>query len=268
MDQARPDQQPPEQREWGKESRSRSEKAFLEGPRSRGSELFRALQIFVELVRGFRSLHFVGPCITVFGSARFTEDQPYYRMARELGGELVQRGFTVMTGGGPGIMEAANRGAKEAGGCSVGCNITLPREQKPNPYLDRWFEFKYFMVRKFMLAKYSYGFVAMPGGYGTLDELFGVLTLIQNGKMDNYPVVLMGTDYWRPLRELIERTLIEGKTIDAKDARMILFTDSPHEAAEHLHRVASSQFGLALSRRWQRLAPSTRVSGDRDGNAA
>jgi uncharacterized protein (TIGR00730 family) len=261
MDKARPEEQPPEQREWGKDSRSGSEKRFLEGPRSRGSELFRAIQIFIELIRGFRTLHFVGPCITVFGSARYTEDQPYYRMARELGGELANRGFTVMTGGGPGIMEAANRGAKEGGGCSVGCNITLPREQSPNPYLDRWFEFKYFMVRKFMLAKYSYGFVAMPGGFGTLDELFGVLTLIQNGKMDNYPVVLMGTDYWKPLRELIERTLIEGKTIDPADARLILFTDSPKEAAEHLQRVASSQFGLELSRRWQRLAPTAqRVS--------
>src|SRR4051812_45732097 len=177
--------------QWGKDTRSKAERRFLEGPRSRLRELLSAWHIFIELLRGFRRLHFVGPCITVFGSARFAEDHPFYRQARELGAELAASGFTVMTGGGPGIMEAANRGAREAGGCSVGCNITLPSEQRPNAYLDRWVEFDYFMVRKFMLAKYSYGFVAMPGGFGTLDELFGVLTLIQTGKMEGFPIVLM-----------------------------------------------------------------------------
>jgi uncharacterized protein (TIGR00730 family) len=247
---------------WGKDSRSQAERVFLEGPSSRGHELYRAWQIFLELVRGFRALHFVGPCVTVFGSARFTEDQPHYRTARELGGELARLGFTVMTGGGPGIMEAANRGAREAGGCSVGCNITLAHEQKPNAWLDRWVEFKYFMVRKFMLAKYSYGFVAMPGGFGTLDELFGVLTLIQTGKMEGFPVVLMGLEYWQPLRELIERTLVGAGTIDEADARLILFTDSPREAAEHLQRVASQQFGVALSRKLQKLAPAREPRAD------
>jgi uncharacterized protein (TIGR00730 family) len=233
--------------EWGTGSRTQAERHFLEGPRSRGSELMHALGILFETLRGFRNLHFVGPCITVFGSARFTSEQPYYQMARELGGELAELGFTVMTGGGPGIMEAANRGAKERGGASIGCNITLPQEQQPNAYLDRWVEFKYFMVRKFMLAKYSYGFVAMPGGFGTLDELFGVLTLIQTGKMANYPVVLMGVDYWRPLRELIDVTLVQARTIDQQDADLVLFTDSPRVAAEHLQRVAARTFGLALA---------------------
>jgi uncharacterized protein (TIGR00730 family) len=244
--------------EWGARSRSQAERSFLEGPHTRGHDLFRAMQIFAEMLRGFRQLHFVGPCITVFGSARFAADHRYYAMARELGGEIAARGFTVMTGGGPGVMEAANRGAKEAGGPSVGCNITLPREQKPNAYLDRWVEFRYFMVRKFMLAKYSYGFVAMPGGFGTLDELFGVLTLIQNGKMDNFPVVLMGQDYWERLRGLL-RDLVEAKTIDPADLRRLIFTDSPSEAADHLQSVAASQFGLTLAR----IARPSRMLGEK-----
>jgi uncharacterized protein (TIGR00730 family) len=234
--------------QWGTRSRSQAERQFLEGPGFRGSELLHALDILLEMVRGFRHLHFIGPCITVFGSARFTADQPAYAMARALGGELARRDFTTMTGGGPGIMEAANRGAKEAGGYSVGCNITLSREQVPNAYLDRWVEFKYFMVRKFMLAKYSYGFVALPGGFGTLDELFGVLTLIQTGKMDNYPVVLMGIDYWRPLRALLEETLMPAKTIDPDDAALILYTDSPQEAADHLQARVAKSFGVSLAR--------------------
>jgi len=143
-------EQPPPTRStdpWGKGTSDPAERQFLRGPRPRGVELAEAARIFAECVRGFRQLHFVGPCVTVFGSARFKEDHPYYALARELGGELARAGFTVMTGGGPGIMEAANRGAKEAGGYSVGANITLPVEQKPNPYLDRWVEFRYFFVR-------------------------------------------------------------------------------------------------------------------------
>src|SRR3954447_10656899 len=140
-------------------------------------------------MRGFRLLHFVGPCATVFGSARFTEDHRYYKMARELGGRLARAGFTVMTGGGPGIMEAANRGAKEAGGYSVGCNIELPREQKPNPYLDRWVTFRDFGIRKLMLIKYSYAFIVLPGGFGTLDEFFSTATLIQTEKIEDFPLV-------------------------------------------------------------------------------
>lgn len=156
------------------------------------------------------------------------------------------KGFAVMTGGGPGIMEAANRGAKSVNGVSLGCNITLPKEQKPNPYLDLWMEFRYFMVRKFMLAKYSYGFIALPGGFGTLDELFGVLTLIQTKKMKGFPVVLMGKDYWEPLRKLIEERLVESQTIDPEDMKTIYFTDSPVDAAKFILDVATRSFSISI----------------------
>src|SRR5207253_10235026 len=139
----------------------------------------RAVRIFWQVLHAFRALHFVGPCVTVFGSARFRTDQPYCVLARDVGARLARAGFTVMTGGGPGIMEAANRGAKEAGGYSVGCNIELPKEQRPNRYLDRWVTFRHFYVRKLMLVKYSYAFIALPGGFGTLDEIFETATLIQ-----------------------------------------------------------------------------------------
>lgn len=173
---------------WGRTSGPPDVTRFLEGPHARRSELLRALETFVELIRGFRALHFVGPCVTVFGSARFKEDHPYYALARELGRGLAELGFTVMTGGGPGIMEAANRGAREAGGRSIGCNIGLPREQAPNAYLDRWVTFHRFFVRKVMLVKYSYAFVALPGGFGTLDEIFETATLIQTGKIRDFPL--------------------------------------------------------------------------------
>jgi uncharacterized protein (TIGR00730 family) len=169
---------------------------FLEGPQPRAFELGQALQLFWELMRGFRALHFVGPCVTVFGSARFKEDHAYYHLARAVGAGLARAGFTVMTGGGPGIMEAANRGAKDVGGRSLGCNIELPEEQQPNAYLDQWITFKHFNIRKLMLVKYSYAFIVMPGGYGTLDELFEVATLIQTGKLQDFPVVLMGREFW------------------------------------------------------------------------
>ena len=165
-------------------------------------------------MRGFRKLHFVGPCVTVFGSARFTAEHHYYVLAREVGQRLARAGFTVMTGGGPGIMEAANRGAKEAGGYSVGCNIELPQEQKPNPYLDRWVTFRHFFVRKLMLVKYSYAFIAMPGGFGTLDEIFETATLIQTHKIKDFPLVLVGKEYWQPLLDFLRGRLVEAKTID------------------------------------------------------
>ena len=163
------------------EKKTLEERFFLSGPGKRVSELVRAGRIFTEFLRGFRRLHFVGPCVTVFGSARFPEDHVYYRLAREVGAQLAHAGFTVMTGGGPGVMEAANRGAQEAGGRSIGCNIELPCEQEPNPYLDEWVEFDHFFVRKVMLVKYSYAFVVMPGGFGTMDEIFETLTLVQTG---------------------------------------------------------------------------------------
>jgi len=179
------------------------ERYFLEGPRSRRSEFFMTLRIVRDFIRGFRVLHFVGPCVTVFGSARFAVDHPFYKVAREVGSGLSQLGFTVMTGGGPGIMEAANRGANEVGGRSVGCNIELPQEQQPNPYLDRHVTLRHFFVRKLLLIKYSYAFIVMPGGVGTMDELFESLTLIQTRKIEQFPIVLIGKQYWRRLVELL-----------------------------------------------------------------
>jgi uncharacterized protein (TIGR00730 family) len=239
---------------WGKGTRDPSEGHFLRGPRPRGLELAEAARIFAECVKGFRRLHFVGPCVTVFGSARFKEDHPYYALARDLGGKLAKAGFTVMTGGGPGIMEAANRGAKEAGGYSVGSNITLPVEQKPNPYLDRWVEFRYFFVRKMLLEKYSYAFVAMPGGIGTLDEIFETSVLIQTGKMKDFPFVLVGTSFWTPLVDYLRNRLLEAGTIDETDVTRWRVTDSPEEAVALIRERALRQFGLTYGprakRRW------------------
>jgi uncharacterized protein (TIGR00730 family) len=226
---------------------------FLEGPQPRGFELWRALKIFRELIHGFRKLHFVGPCVTVFGSARFDEHHRYYQMGRDVGRSLAESGFTVMTGGGPGVMEAANRGAKDAGGRSIGCNIVLPQEQKPNPYLDTWIEFEHFFVRKLMLIKYSYAFVVLPGGFGTLDELFEVLTLIQTGKVQNFPVVLMGRDYWRPLLDQL-RVMNAEHTIDPADLDKLVVSDSPAEAVGAVTDTAMKKFGLTygprLKPRW------------------
>ena len=234
------------QTNWGTESRDQEERVFLEGPQSRSIEFHHAFNVFHEMIKGFKKFHFLGPCVTVFGSARFEEDHHFYKLAMDMGKQLTLKGFAVMTGGGPGIMEAANRGCKSQGGTSVGCNITLPKEQKPNIYLDEWVEFKYFMVRKYMLAKYSYGFVAMPGGFGTLDELFSVLTLIQTKKMNNFPVVLLGTEYWEPLRYLIEKRLVDAKTINADDTKTLYFTDSPREAAQFIQDIATKCFELKI----------------------
>jgi hypothetical protein len=231
-------------RRWGKTTPNSEEQVFLEGPHGRGFELGRAFRIFRELIHGFRALHFVGPCITVFGSARFPEDHPYYVLTRELGAQIAEAKFTVMTGGGPGLMEAANRGAKEAGGISIGCNIVLPKEQKPNRYLDKWVEFRYFFVRKVMLVKYSYGFVAAPGGFGTLDEFFEVATLIQTGKIKNFPVVLLGVGYWSPLLEFLRESPLQKAAIDPKDLEQILVTDSPEEAVDFIQQRATGNFGL------------------------
>jgi uncharacterized protein (TIGR00730 family) len=217
--------------------------SFLEGSHSRFKEFTFLLDIMKEFIKGFRKLHFVGPCITVFGSARFTEGQPYYEQARKIGGEMVKLGFTVMTGGGPGIMEAANRGAKEAGGKSVGCNIVLPIEQHPNPYLDVWVNIDYFFIRKVMLTKYSYGFIVMPGGYGTLDEFFEAIVMIQTKKLDPFPVVLMGTEYHTELYKHIQN-LVKEKTIHPDDVKLFLFTDSIEEAKEHIRKYAIEGFGL------------------------
>jgi uncharacterized protein (TIGR00730 family) len=229
---------------WGKNGTAPDERLFLQGPQSRGFEFHKAVRIFWELIKGFRALHFVGPCVTVFGSARFREDHPYYGMAREVGGRLVEAGFSVMTGGGPGIMEAANRGAKDAGGTSVGCNIELPLEQRPNPYLDHWVTFRHFYVRKVMLVKYSYAFICMPGGFGTMDELFEVATLVQTGKVKDFPVVLMGADYWRPMLDFLRDRMLSAQTIDSADLDRLRVTDSPAEAVRWVVEEATGRFGL------------------------
>ena len=227
----------------GRSSGAGPDLALLEGPHSRLHELWLVLETAGEFIRGFRGLHFVGPCITVFGSARWSEGHPYYQIGRDLGARIARLGFTVMTGGGPGLMEAANRGAREAGGRSVGCNIALPIEQRQNPYLDRWVTCRHFFVRKVLLFKYSYGFVALPGGLGTMDELFEALTLIQTGKIRNFPVVLIGTDYWRPLVDLLRRMAID-RTIAPTDLELLLVTDDLDEAIGHLDRNARQQFRL------------------------
>ncbi|MBI3637337.1 MAG: TIGR00730 family Rossman fold protein [Candidatus Rokubacteria bacterium] len=204
-------------------------------------------------MRGFRALHFVGPCVTVFGSARLKEDHPYYAMARDIGRGLAGLGFTVVTGGGPGLMEAANRGARDARGRSIGCNIELPAEQHPNPYLDRWITFRHFFVRKVMLVKYSYAFIAMPGGFGTLDEIFETATLIQTHKIRDFPLVLVGRDFWRPLTDFLHGTLERMTLIDPADADRLIVTDSAAAAVAAVRDIAIPSFGLRARpprRRW------------------
>lgn len=222
-----------------------TDKYFLEGPHSRRSELGFALRVFMQFIGGFRSLHFVGPCVTVFGSARFTETHPYYRLARELGSRVARLGFTVMTGGGPGLMEAANRGAKDVGGRSIGCNIQLPKEQKPNPYLDRHVVMHHFFVRKVLLFKYSYAFVILPGGFGTMDECFEALTLIQTGKIQDFPLVVMDKAYWRNLQELLD-DMVKAGTISAEDLRFLYYADSIDDAIEKI-ATATQKFRVV---RW------------------
>ena len=216
---------------------TKTEKNFLKGPQSRRRELWFSIRVLLEFINGFRKLHFIGPCIAVFGSARFDEHHEYYKKARSLSTRITNLGFAVMTGGGPGIMEAANRGAKDVGGRSVGCNIILPFEQKPNPYLDCEVDFKYFFVRKVLMFKYSYGFVVLPGGMGTCDELFEALTLIQTKKISDFPVVLFGKDYWGSLNDMINR-MAEAKTINEEDLELFLFTDDEEEAVEHIRKYA------------------------------
>jgi uncharacterized protein (TIGR00730 family) len=234
-----------------------SEQQFLLGPDDRGSELLRLGRIALEFLRGFRTFHFLGPCVTVFGSARVAEGEPEYEMAREVGAKLARAGFTVMTGGGPGIMEAANRGAREAGGRSVGCNIILPREQDPNPYLDRFVTFHYFFVRKVMLVKYSYGFIVMPGGFGTLDEAFETATLVQTEKIKDFPIVLMNAGFWGDLMGFFRSRLVASGKIEERDIERFTVTDSPDEAVDLLVRAATDRFGIVPSstpprrrRRW------------------
>ena len=221
---------------WLGERRKEDEKDFLKGSRQHNEELASAGRIFLEFIQGFWSLHDIGQCVTVFGSARFTEGNPHYELARALGKRLAEEGFAVMTGGGPGIMEAANRGAKEGGGLSYGCNIQLPEEQEPNPYLDRFLEFDHFFVRKVMLVKYSKAFVVMPGGFGTLDEIFETATLMQTGKIDAFPIVAMGGEFWESLGKFIQETLIKEETISPEDLDLIQRADTIDHAIEIIRK--------------------------------
>jgi uncharacterized protein (TIGR00730 family) len=222
----------------------RTEREFLSGPHSRFREFTFVVRVMLEFIRGFRVLHFVGPCITVFGSARFKEDHPHYDLARSVGARLADMGFTVMTGGGPGIMEAANRGAKEAGGTSIGLNIELPFEQHSNPWLDVMVTFEHFFVRKVMLVKYSLGFVVLPGGFGTMDELFEAITLIQTKKITNFPIVLMGKEYYSEIVDTIRNRMVTEGTISKDDLDLFLVTDSIDEMEEFLRARVVKRFGL------------------------
>jgi uncharacterized protein (TIGR00730 family) len=216
---------------------------LLSGPGTRFKDLWTICRVSLDLLRGFRALHFAGPCVTIFGSARTAEGTRYYEMARKMGEACAQLGFTVVTGGGPGIMQAGNRGAYEAGGRSLGVNIELPFEQDLNRYVHRSVTMKYFFTRKVILVKYSYAFIVMPGGAGTLDEMFETMTLIQTGKVKIFPIVLMGKDYWQPLMDFVYR-MAEAGTISPDDPDLIFFTDDIEDAKAHLQRHAVRQFGL------------------------
>lgn len=220
-----------------------AERVFLEGPHSRTSEFLFTLRLLRDFIRGYRAFHFIGPCVTVFGSARFEGEHQYYKLAQQTGAALAKLGFVVMTGGGPGLMEAANKGAKEVGGRSVGCNIKLPREQRANPYLDKWVLMEYFFVRKVLLTKYSYAFVVLPGGFGTLDELFEAVTLIQTKKTKSFPVVVMCRDFHQKLMEYMDH-MIDVGTISESDKKLILFTDDVNEAVEYIREHAISKYNL------------------------
>lgn len=230
---------------------NKEEITFLEGPQSRIKDFWFTVKVVFEFIKGFRVLHFVGPCITVFGSARFKEDHPHYESARKMAGMIAKKGFTIMTGGGPGIMEAANRGAVEVGGKSVGCNIVLPFEQHPNPYLQKFTNIRYFFVRKVLLLKYSYGLVAMPGGFGTLDELFEVLTLIQTTMIKKYPVVIFGREYHQKLLEYVDE-MAANHTISPEDKHLFFVTDSVEEAVDFITHHTIVPFGLKQEKksRW------------------
>ncbi len=219
------------------------ESLFLRGPLSRVKELFFSFRVFFSFIEGFRKMHFIGLCVTVFGSARFTKDSNHYKNAVEIGEAVSKLGFTIMTGGGPGIMEAANKGAYESGGYSVGCNIILPFEQKPNPYLHKWINIRYFFVRKFLLMKYSFAFVVMPGGMGTLDELFESLTLIQTKMIQNFPVVIFDSEYHKELCQHIQ-VMAKNESISSEDMKLLFVTDSVDDLIAHIETHAIKKFGL------------------------
>jgi uncharacterized protein (TIGR00730 family) len=222
---------------------TKKEIQFLEGPQSRWKDFKYIVSVFFEFIKGFRALHFVGPCVTVFGSARFKEDHIYYKQARELAGQIALLGFTIMTGGGPGIMEAANRGAKDVGGKSVGCNIVLPHEQHHNAYLDRWVNIKYFFIRKMLLIKYSYAFIVMPGGFGTLDEFYEALTLVQTKKIQMFPIIIFDKEFYQKILDH-NKVMFEAGTISRNDEGLYLVTGSITETIDYIKEKSIAAFGL------------------------
>jgi uncharacterized protein (TIGR00730 family) len=224
------------------------ESVYLDGPKPRVNEFFFALDIFLQFIKGFRTLHFVGPCITVFGSARFKEGDLYYEASREFGKRIADLGFTTMTGGGPGVMEGANRGAFENEGASVGCNIKLAFEQSPNPYMHKWITFDYFFVRKVMLIKYSYAFIIMPGGFGTMDEFFEAITLVQTKSIINFPIVLFGKEFYQPMMNAIDEMALRG-TISDVDKKLILLTDDISEAMQYIQAYIAKNFKVKPRKR-------------------
>ncbi len=221
---------------------------YLDGPKTRGYELKFAFKVLTQFIKGFRKLHFIGPCVTVFGSARFKEDHPYYIAAREFGKKIADLGFTTMTGGGPGIMEAANRGAFESGGYSVGLNIQLPFEQYANPFVQQSVTFEHFFVRKTLLIKYSFAFIIMPGGFGTLDEFYETLTLVQTKSIIQFPIVLYGKDFFRPLMEYAQFMHEQG-TISKEDMDLVLVTDDIDEAMAHIRSYITTNYKVKPRRR-------------------
>ncbi len=232
--------------------------ALLSGPGTRIRDLATIFRVGRDLLRGFRALHFAGPCVTIFGSARTLPGTRYYEMARQMGAACARLGFTVITGGGPGIMQAGNQGAYEAGGRSLGVNIELPFEQALNPYVHAAVTMSYFFTRKVVLVKYSYAFIVLPGGAGTLDEMFETMTLIQTGKLKIFPIVLMGKDYWQPLMDFVYR-MAEAGTISPDDPELIFFTDDVEDAKAHLQRHAVRQFGL----RRKKVPQPIRILGEK-----
>jgi uncharacterized protein (TIGR00730 family) len=227
---------------------SSKDPVYLDGPKPRMNELGFAWEIFKQFIHGFRTMHFVGPCITVFGSARFDETHKYYQAAVEFGKRIAAMGLTTLTGGGPGIMEAANKGAFENGGQSVGCNIELPFEQHANPYVHHSLTLNYFFIRKVILVKYSYAFIIMPGGFGTMDEFFETLTLVQTKTINDFPIVLYGKEYFQPLMDYIEFMSKEG-TISPEDMKLVLLTDDMDQAMTHIQTYVQSNYQVKKRRR-------------------
>lgn len=215
---------------------------IIEELKARQGDTWRALKILSEFIQGFDELAEVGPAITFFGSSRAKETDKYYKLAYETAFNLGKLGFTIITGGGPGIMEAANRGAYDAGAESIGLNIDIPTEQIPNKYQTKSLKFKYFFVRKMMLLKYAMAYVIFPGGFGTFDELFEALTLIQTGKSHKFPVILFGSEYYEPLLEFMRKVMVKNGTIDEEDLNLMVLFDSPREVVEHIVKKAKEKY--------------------------